>query len=86
MFIRTFAVSSGFEVDLVRVEVTPGRQAPARPVEEVPPGNVVVNVPLVVKRIILATIRVDKRFHEYQRIFKWVVRWLPAKHGIFLYK
>ena len=56
MFIRTFAVSSGFEVDLVRVEVATGRQAPARPVEEVTAGNVVVNVPLVVERFILATV------------------------------
>ena len=43
--------------------------------------NVVVNVPLVVERVILATVRIDKGFHKYQSIFKWVVHRLPARIG-----
>ena len=39
------------------------------------------NVPLVVERVILATVRIDKRFHKYQSIFKWVVHRLPARIG-----
>ena len=35
MLVGTFAVSSGFEVDLVRVEVAASREAASRPVEEV---------------------------------------------------
>ena len=82
MLVGAFAVSSGFEVDLVRVEVAARRKAAPRPVEVVTAWNVVVDVPLVVERVIFATVRVDKRFHKYQSIFKWVVLRLPAKKEI----
>ena len=77
MLIGALTVSSAIEVDFVRIIVATGRQTSARPVEEITAGNISVNVPFMVKGIVLGPVRVDQRFDEDLCVLCRIVFGLP---------